>query len=690
MANKFYGAIGFSGGSDGFLDNIDGTNLADVDGAWVIDSTPLMGAYHLDVDSAAVQVIPTIMQPDANAGDRRWLLAGMQMTSIKLYEAGATNLVTMSQSSGNLVIDNTYDTGTITFKGENTGDSTMIVMDPAGSVDLYYGGAKKIETTATGVTITGVSASTTSTSGTYDASTDFTVGSTVITDGVITDATGLQISAALTVVGALTVDGLNLGDNEDITLGAGPDAKISSDGTSYVVENGAGTATMIKATQTGAVELYNNGILTVSTSSEGLEVYDTSGDDPFILFYSDATAIQGYLGFLNGGNFQIYDDVNDDFYIKCNANDSVDLYHDGLKTLGTLAFGVNISEGSTGNAIRIQSIGGDAYFDGKVDDGLLYLRAENVSSTITNLFEGDPNGAATLYYDGTKTLETHDYGLALYAPAVTDAVGCLIWNDGSTWYLESQVHGAKIGLAAENNSGTFSNVVRGDPDSAVEFYYNGTKACSTSADGINIYDTLGDDPKITFNTDVPAETGSIYLGDSLNLVYSVDASGSGHYWSGKNDSGTARDIFMDCGAETFYPINDSVWSLGSSSKCWADIYVVGGVTSCSDEKYKESIQQTALGLEFINDLVPMAYKFRKDGKRPKTHNRVYHGLIAQDLEAVLQDHGITYNDFAGLEESFDEDGDRWLHIKYEQFISPMIKAIQELKAEIDELKKEKK
>ena len=53
----------------------------------------------------------------------------------------------------------------------------------------------------TGTTITGA---------TVDATTDFTVGATVITDGVITDATGLLISAAIDINSG-TIDGATIG-----------------------------------------------------------------------------------------------------------------------------------------------------------------------------------------------------------------------------------------------------------------------------------------------------------------------------------------------------------------------------------------------------------------------------------------------------------------------------------------------
>jgi hypothetical protein len=48
--------------------------------------------------------------------------------------------------------------------------------------------------------------------------------------------------------------------------------------------------------------------------------------------------------------------------------------------------------------------------------------------------------------------------------------------------------------------------------------------------------------------------------------------------------------------------------------------------------------------------------------------------------------GYEYEDFGGLEESFDDDGERWLGLKYEQFIAPLIKAVQELTEEVEKLK----
>jgi hypothetical protein len=73
MANFVYGAIGLIGGSDGFLDKIDGSSLSDGDSAIVVDSNYAY-IYRLNATSAAAESSPNIISPDTNAGDKRWIL----------------------------------------------------------------------------------------------------------------------------------------------------------------------------------------------------------------------------------------------------------------------------------------------------------------------------------------------------------------------------------------------------------------------------------------------------------------------------------------------------------------------------------------------------------------------------------------------------------------------------------------
>lgn len=82
--SDFYGATVLIGGGAGALDKIDGADLSDLDGAVVI-STDAFYPYHLDADSAAAENSPQVVSPDANAGDKRWLLRNGVFAGLTVY-----------------------------------------------------------------------------------------------------------------------------------------------------------------------------------------------------------------------------------------------------------------------------------------------------------------------------------------------------------------------------------------------------------------------------------------------------------------------------------------------------------------------------------------------------------------------------------------------------------------------------
>jgi len=94
MAN-FYGATGLIGGSSGDLDNIDGTNLASGDGGIVITSTAAY-IYYLNASSGASESSPDVIAPDANAGNKRWILVDIVgedsiVELLKLYDTNKSH-----------------------------------------------------------------------------------------------------------------------------------------------------------------------------------------------------------------------------------------------------------------------------------------------------------------------------------------------------------------------------------------------------------------------------------------------------------------------------------------------------------------------------------------------------------------------------------------------------------------------
>lgn len=151
--------------------------------------------------------------------------------------------------------------------------------------------------------------------------------------------------------------------------------------------------------------------------------------------------------------------------------------------------------------------------------------------------------------------------------------------------------------------------------------------------------------------------------------------------------------------------------LGSSS---TTTYVYGTVQNRSDERDKADIQDTQLGLGFIMALQPRQFRwdYREDYRPPmpgpdatkeewaaysdacklenlthngsKKRNRFHQGLIAQEVKQTMDAMGV---DFGGYQDHKINGGQDVLSIGYEEMIAPLIKAIQELKAEFDEYKR---
>jgi hypothetical protein len=158
--------------------------------------------------------------------------------------------------------------------------------------------------------------------------------------------------------------------------------------------------------------------------------------------------------------------------------------------------------------------------------------------------------------------------------------------------------------------------------------------------------------------------------------------------------------------------------LGNSS---TTTYAYGAVQDRSDLRDKADVRNTQLGLNFITALRPVDFKwdyredyipsppllqnFANESDYQKaltkwkqeanisniTHNgthkrnRYHHGLIAQEVKAVLDAQGV---DFGGYQDHSMKGGKDVLSIGYNELIAPMIKAIQELKSELDVVKAE--
>lgn len=123
------------------------------------------------------------------------------------------------------------------------------------------------------------------------------------------------------------------------------------------------------------------------------------------------------------------------------------------------------------------------------------------------------------------------------------------------------------------------------------------------------------------------------------------------------------------------PRTGGTGSVGSSGQRFIKVYTTQAADVSSDRRLKSEITDSALGLDFINDLRPVSYKLLSDEE-----NRVHYGLIAQEVKEAVDNSGVS--DFGG----WCENPGSTQSLAYDEFTAPVIKAIQELSAEVAALK----
>jgi len=143
-------------------------------------------------------------------------------------------------------------------------------------------------------------------------------------------------------------------------------------------------------------------------------------------------------------------------------------------------------------------------------------------------------------------------------------------------------------------------------------------------------------------------------------------------WDGKEVTAHKGHFAPIITSSAFESISGSEYSLGRPSQRWRTAYLKDSVSTLSDRRLKSNIQISDLGLNFIDSLKPVKYNM---GDK-KTH----YGLIAQEVSQSLAEFNVEK--FGG----YDTDG-QYLALRYEEFISPLIKAVQEQSQIIMELQR---
>jgi len=170
-----------------------------------------------------------------------------------------------------------------------------------------------------------------------------------------------------------------------------------------------------------------------------------------------------------------------------------------------------------------------------------------------------------------------------------------------------------------------------------------------------------------------------------------------------NGSSTLVGFEID-GDNDLRPGADNAYSLGDSGRRWLDVWAVDGSINTSDADLKTEVQESDLGLGFINELEPVSFKWIETKGRAGV--RRHYGFVAQHVAQVLGDSASDVGIWVdGLKkgrpatpEVLDDDGNV-VHqagaatpdvqgaqgLRTTELIAPLVKAVQELAARVETL-----
>ena len=153
------------------------------------------------------------------------------------------------------------------------------------------------------------------------------------------------------------------------------------------------------------------------------------------------------------------------------------------------------------------------------------------------------------------------------------------------------------------------------------------------------------------------------------------------------------------------PTFNNTYDLGYSgvygTYAWKTLYAFSTVNP-SDQRLKTDIKPSSLGLSFIKTLNPVSYKWIEGGNELIKNDegiidrnnlniksipgkRTHWGFLAQEVKQSVDQTGIE--DFGGWVISDLNDPNSNQSLNYTEFISPIVKAIQELAAKVENLEK---
>jgi hypothetical protein len=551
-----------------------------------------------------------------------------------------------------------------------------------GEAQLFYYGAEKLNTTSGGVDITGaltlsaadpfIKLTDTSTGVDHEIDANSGVGNLVINTDI--NSEGSDPKLLIKVAGTTVLTARDTGDIDvngvDIGRGGSGVASNTALGTQALTSNTTGannSATGYRALYSnstgnnnvanGYEALYNNtGANNVANGFQALRSNTTGTNsvaNGYQALYSNTTGIQNVANGLQA----LYSNTTG---TQNSATGYQALYSNttGLQNSATgyQALYNNTGNNNVANGRRALYTNTTGSSNVSVGFNSLYSNTTGSNNTATGtnaLFSNTTgsknvaNGLEALYSNTTGDTNVANGFQALRSNTTGS-------SNSATGYRALYSNTESVSNTANGYEALYSNTI-GDNNVAL-----GHQALRTNTTGDNnvalglqaLYDTT---------------TGSDNVAVGLQAL-SNNTTGSGNFGAAFRTSGGSYLPVFDPTTE-----NNRV-VMGHTAV--TNAYVQVAWTVVSDERDKTQIEPMQHGLDFVEQLNPVSYKFRVDRDTEETNGNKHYGFLAQDVLAIEGENNVIVDN---------EDPDK-LRMTNEELIPVLVNAIKELKVEVETLK----
>jgi hypothetical protein len=344
----------------------------------------------------------------------------------------------------------------------------------------------------------------------------------------------------------------------------------------------------------------------------------------------------------------------------------------------TTQFGNNINGAANYSGFKIGNTGWENAWIQR-SDGSIYFNAQsrNVAP------DGTARGVSRLYIDDNNALISFnngtfsvDYNGAMVASNanITGTVSAGSGNVAGINFSAGRLYSGPYGNWANANTGFYldlngyfslKNKMYFNPDAnsgAGELTFTGTLSGASGSVGANF--NIGD---------------NLYVGNFVR-INGPDASNvtvakiRGFVNRANSLSNNRFTLVLES------PDGENKWALRDDGQMqyWTQ-------SAYSDVRLKSNIQDIDLGLNFINELKPKFYNLNlgKNDEGLEVYRDVKtYGFVAQDIKKTYEKYTDSFDGWA-LSDPLDPDSLQT--ISYDNFFAPIVKAIQELSAKVDEL-----